>query len=354
MRRLFLSLRYLVLLAILFTAFSCEHRKLEDPQNTHYVRVYLDEQIKNVTCGFYDETNEKPVYERPSVMRAILSDPQTGKVISERVLRNHGADERGHYIDGHIVAPAGTYNFMVYELGSAVTLVEEPNNFYQMKAYTKPVSDYFLQYLPTTRTEIDEDNIVNTPDHLFHDVSYGLVLRGSHQIDTLKNESGDYFTAKSLALSYYIQVKIKGIEWVTSAVTLINGVAGSTYMRKSGEMVTSDPVHIFFGMNYKDKKRSTSDDAMLATLYSTFNTFGKIDGIPTICTLSFEFIKSDGFTQVEKIDITDLFDTPLVKEKQWILLEHEIVITPPEGAGSEGGMRPGVEEWTDVEAEIVM
>ena len=35
---------------------SCEHRELTDPTDIHYVRVYLDEQIKNVTYGFYDET----------------------------------------------------------------------------------------------------------------------------------------------------------------------------------------------------------------------------------------------------------------------------------------------------------
>ena len=33
---------------------SCEHRVLTDPTNVHYVRVYLDENIKNVTYGFYN------------------------------------------------------------------------------------------------------------------------------------------------------------------------------------------------------------------------------------------------------------------------------------------------------------
>jgi hypothetical protein len=63
-------------------------------------------------------------------------------------------------------------------------------------------------------------------------------------------------------------------------------------------------------------------------------------------------MKTDGNSQVEKIDITAMFDTPLVKEKQWILLDHEIVIMPPEGAIAGGGMTPGVEGWEDVESEV--
>ena len=51
-----------ITLAILFLFIpffsSCEHRELSDPNTGHYLRVYLDEEIKNVTCGFYDEAGE--------------------------------------------------------------------------------------------------------------------------------------------------------------------------------------------------------------------------------------------------------------------------------------------------------
>ena len=70
--------------------------------------------------------------------------------------------------------------------------------------------------------------------------------------------------------------------------------------------------------------------------------------------ISFEFSLSDGSTQVEKIDITDMFDTPEVKDKQWILLEHEIEIKPPAGDGQSGGLSPGVEGWEDIKSEIIM
>ena len=41
---------------------ACEHRELSDPNTGHYLRIYLDEEIKNVTCGFYDESLKHPEY----------------------------------------------------------------------------------------------------------------------------------------------------------------------------------------------------------------------------------------------------------------------------------------------------
>ena len=65
-------LQLLSLVTMAFLLLSCEHRPLHDPYNGHYVRVYIDEHIKNVTYGFYDESREKPVYKRPNVLRIML------------------------------------------------------------------------------------------------------------------------------------------------------------------------------------------------------------------------------------------------------------------------------------------
>ena len=82
-----------VCLMLLFTA--CEHRELSDPNTGHYLRIYLDENIKNVTCGFYDESLKHPEYKRPRVMRVVLADPASGRVVSERFFQSQGEDERG-------------------------------------------------------------------------------------------------------------------------------------------------------------------------------------------------------------------------------------------------------------------
>ena len=62
----------LTVTAILAT--RCERRPLVEAGNTHYVRVYLDEEIKNVTTGFYDSSLPTPEYATPDVLRVVLYD----------------------------------------------------------------------------------------------------------------------------------------------------------------------------------------------------------------------------------------------------------------------------------------
>lgn len=341
-----------VCLMLLFTA--CEHRELSDPNTGHYLRIYLDENIKNVTCGFYDESLKHPEYKRPHVMRVVLADPASGRVVSERFFQSQGEDERGYYIDGHIGAEAGTYNLLVYNFGSAVTHIRNEQSYFDMQAYTNPVSEHYLQYLPASRQEVKDEEIVYEPEHLFHAVGEPIVIPETHGIDTLKTASGEWFTAHSVVKSYYLQVRIKGVEWVTSAASMLSGMAGSTWLHGHEKMVETDPVNLFFTLDYTGKQAARDGTGSTAVLYATFSTFGKLPDLPSTLTLNFEFRKKDGNSQVEKIDLTPEFGKPLALNEQWILLDHEIVITPPEGAESGGGMTPGVEEWENVEAEIPM
>jgi len=345
---------FIVTMLMTLLCISCEHRELLDPDNRHYVRIYLDEDIKNVTCGFYDPDLERPEYKSPEIFRAMLASPETGEIVSERYLSNSGCDEKGRYIDGYLIAPAGTYDFLAYQLGSNVTLIENEKDFYGMEAYTMPISERLLGYLPATREDLDENLIVNQPDHLFHSVHEQIDVRRSTEPDTLRTASGDFFSAHSMAKSYYLQIRVKGFEHIRTAVSLMSGMAGSVPVRCHEAFDPADSVHVFFGMKYTGRERLPRSGSTAATLYATFNTFGKIPDIKSIYSISFEFSLSDGSTQVEKIDITDMFDTPEVKDKQWILLEHEIEIKPPAGDGQSGGLSPGVEGWEDIKSEIIM
>lgn len=343
-----------ILLLMTLILLSCEHRPLIEQNLKHYIRVYLDEEIPNVTCGIYNPELERPEYKSPEVLRVVLASPQTGRIISQRNIDDSGEDERGKYIEGYIIAPAGVYDLMIYSIGSSITLIRESNDFYKMEAYTNPVSERLLQYLPETRKEVSEEEITYQPDHLFHQICEQMNISLKADSDTLRNESGDYFTARSIVKSYYLQINVKGLEYVRSAASLLSGMAGSSRLYCHNGMVESDPVHVFFGMNQSGRGQKTSDDNESAILYSTFNTFGKIDGIPSVYTVNLEFNLNDGSTITEQIDITDMFNTPQVEENQWIIIDKEIEIVPPEGSHGGGGMRPGIEGWEDIEADIEM
>ncbi len=330
---------------------SCDHRELSDPANVHYLRVYLNEEIKNVTYGFYNEAYEHPSFNSPLNMRAVLASEEMGEIVSEVLLRNQGSDERGKYIEGYIGAESGNYNLLVYQLGSPVTQIGYPNDYYEMVAYTNPVSERVLGYLSQISSKADRESIVDEPEHIL--VARGRNLHLSHYLgaDTLKNENGDYFTASSIAKSYYLQLQIKGVEWVKAAAAVLSGMAGSSKLCEENGMVVSDSVNLFFSMQYADKRLRTGEESSIATLYTTFATFGKIPDELSVLTLNFEFTKSDGSTQVESIDITDVFKTPMAIENQWLIIDKEIVITRPTGSG---GMTPEVEGWQDITADVPM
>ena len=338
----------------IFLLSSCEHRELIDPTNGHYIRIYLDEEIKNVTCGFYDESLEKPEYQQPYVMRVMFTDPETGNIVRERYLQNQGQDERGNYIDGYMSVESGTYNLLAYSFGSSITKIRNEGNYFDMQAYTDPISENELRYLSFSREGADSKSIREMPEHLFHLVEESMVVRKTSDIDTLRSASGDYLKAHSVVSSYYLQLEIEGIEWVTSAVGTLSGMAGSTVLHGHQAIVTSDPVHLFFGMYSAQRSKNRESGKTTALLYTTFNTFGKIPDETSVLTLTFEFTLSDGSKQVEELDISPEFETAMAKNQQWILLGHKIVIEPPIGATAGGGMTPGVEGWEDVNAEVIM
>jgi hypothetical protein len=170
-----------------FSLLSCEHRPLEDPANAHYLRVYLDENLRNVTFGFYNPQYERPHYSSPRVMRAVLADPHTGRVVAERYLQNQGTDEKGYYIEGYINAPPGTYNLLVYSYGAPYTMVRNENDYYTMQAYTNRASDYYHKYMLELMQRIDAGTIRQQPDHMFHEMMENIIIVRNQGVDTLRN-----------------------------------------------------------------------------------------------------------------------------------------------------------------------
>lgn len=339
--------------AIASLLMSCEHRPLDEPKNARYIRVYIDEEIKNVTCGFYNQAYERPEFTRPRAMRVVVANPNTGRIVSERYIQEQGTDEHGYYIHGYINIPPGTYNILLYSHGCAYTMISNLYDYYTMSAYTSPVSEYYNQYMPSMSQTKGPEGIRQQPDHIFHEVVEGITTQVSPVVDTLRRADGTYFRAHSLVKSYYIQLKVKGIEYATSAISVLNGMAGSSLLHKHDGMVETDKTNVLFSMKQATRKRNSDDGSSSAVLYTTFHTFGKLPEETNMLAVSFEFMKRDGTSQVEEIDITDMFATPMVRDNQWILLEKEIELRPPSN-GSGGGMTPGVNDWDDIEAGIML
>ena len=335
------------LLLILCSLASCEHRELLETLDKHYIRVYFDEDIQNVSHGFYDDSREKPEYSSPDMLRVALCDTESGDMLFEEYLSAKGSDEYGNYIEGVIKAPPGIYHLMAYNFDTESTHVRDMYNYYKMQGYTNPISSRLQSYLVTTRDENNSQKVVYEPDHLFLLTEENLVIEHTATVDTLRPKNDTFFKAKTTVETYYFQVGVKGVHFVSSAVAILTGMAGSVQMHDA--TLPMDPVSLFFNLQAgaANKLSATS------VAYASFHTFGRLETVDSEMTITFEFYTIDGRVQVEKFSLTDIFKTAQVQENGWIILDYVVEIDPPEITDDDGGgISPDVGEWTEIESEI--
>lgn len=348
MRRLI----YILLAAFVILAASCERRPLVELSNTHYVRVYVNENLLNVTEGFYRDGCKRPAYRSPDIIRVILADPETGMARAERFLRNKGEDSNGTYYDGYIVADPGHYCLLAYNFDTESTVISNINNHKEAKASTNEIAAHLKSTIPSragkninSRGEPDYEKIVYDPDHLFAASCGEVYIPYVDYVDTLRTPSGEHFHSSSIVKSYYLQVRVKGLEFSTSSVGLMTGMAGSSWINGKG-MDENDPVTVYFEMIHEEN----TDESII---YTTFSTFGKIPDETNELEITFDFLTIYGEPYSETLDISELFNTKEAKENQWLLIDHTIVIPEPPEI-KDDGFKPGLDDWKDIETDIII
>lgn len=343
--------RLMYILAVLCLLLAaCERRPLEDISNTHYVKVYVDENLKNVTEGFYNDSYARPSYKAPAVMRVALYDPHTGRVAAERYLRHTGVDEKGRWYDGYIIAEPGDYRLLVYNFDTEATIISAPGHYMEAKAYTNEIASHLRSRIPS-RADSDE-KIVYEPDHLFTARYEGVHVPYVDYVDTLKTSEGEpYFRGESIVQSYYLQLKVKGMQYVSSAMALLTGMSGYKWLH-NGLMDETAPVTVYFDMSRTDEAAQDEDGAVVA--YTTFNTFGKIPGISSDLSVTFDFLTVYGTSVSRTIDISLKFGESDAVEHQWLLLDETIEIPEPPDGGGGGGFSPDIGEWGDENSDIII
>lgn len=332
--------------AVLLSLCSCHRRPLEDPNMLHYIRVYSDEKLLNVTTGFYNPEHEHPEFKRPEVFRLSFYDSETGKLTADRFLRNSGEDERGHYWDGYIALESGDYMMVAYGLGTEYTNITDNGNFRNAIATTDVLPSFITNSLHSTRAS---GNIRFDADHLLASVSHELRVPSTPDIDTLRAENGErFFIAESVVKSYYLQIKVKGVKYLSDAVCLQTGLAQQKLL-STGDISDSPEATIYFETN-----TDVSDsDADTGVIYATFGTFGKLPDADNQLSITFELSTNYGKIYLAELDITDEYATENARVHQWIIIEKEIQIPEPSDDGG-SGLTPSVGEWDDIQSDIVI
>lgn len=338
---------------------GCERRPLEEMSNTHYMRVYIDENIPNVTTGLYNANYKRPRYTQPEVLRVILTDLTTGEAVAERFLRQRGEDERGTYYEGWVIVDPGRYGVIAYNFDTETTIVNDSYHYHDAKATTNEIA-YYLRDKIISRANADvaaNERIVYDPDHLFSASCGEIYIPFVNHIDTITTLDGDYLTAHTLVKTYYMQVRVQGIQYATSSVGLLTGMSGSSWL-STRAMDAEDNVTLYFEMQPGISTptgivRGENEDVM--TIYTSFNTFGKLPNEQNKLEITFDFLTTYGVPYSETLDITELFYTPEGRDNQWLLIDHVIRIPdPPPPTEGGGGFAPSVDEWEDVHTDIII
>lgn len=331
------------------TLHSCEHRELTEPIRKHFVRIYLDEHLRNVNYGFYDESKGKPEYRTPRMMRVALHNPTSGALMSEEYLYETGSDAKGNYVQGFLSGDPGVYNLMAYNFDTESAHIKNPNSFRTMEVYTNPINEAEKAKLESVRANGNEPTEVirYEPDHVFVSTIENIELKDVPGVDTLKTHKGTYPTATSVVKTYYMQVNVKGVEYVKSAVALISGMAGSTRLHDR-TLMADNVATVYFPLRNGYTKNRAAEEVTVA--YAYFNTLGKLQDVEGYIDITFEFKTRNNTVQTETIRVTDMFNTPMVRDNQWIIIDKTIEITPPEDEDMDGGMRPGIDDWEQIES----
>ncbi len=323
---------------------ACERRPLEDPDSLTQIRINLvTMNIKNVTCDIYNPLIPIPEV-IPEVMHVLFYENESGRVVTENFIQNTGKDENGYtYVSGNIHINPGTYKLLAWNFGTESTIIRNYEYWHESEAYTGEVSDDIVK---AYKSKVQKDNskvpgeetIVYEPDHLF-------VASNEEEIIPW-HEAGEYTIhaeASSVVRTWYLQIKVDGLQYVSRAQAFLTGMAGSNILSEN-RIITDPPATLYFSLQ-------KSKDGEEPVICNIFNTFGRIENSTNRLEVTFDLRTIDGRTVQKTFDITEEFNSPEAIEHQWLLIEETIKIDPPPNPGG-GGMNPSVTEWEEENLDI--
>ena len=316
MRRLYLIL---ALVLVTLAAGSCRRRPLVEVDNNVLLNITIGTDIVN-----YE------VQTPPEMMRAIFFDSKTGDFVSHSFLPHHGG-----YV--HLM-PGRTYDILVYNFDTEATIIDGDYNLNYILAYTNLVPENIKSRLKGRAGKGEDEMIVYEPDHLFvgrlEDIY--IPMRG-YGMPALEID----IHAETIVQTWIVEIdKVRGAEYVGAVSSVISGLADHNLIGR-GEQ-SYDEATVFF------EATSLTKDGHF---YAKFNTFGRNVLAERKQVLSLVLTDLAGKSFCFNMDITEKFnDNPL----QYILIKtDEIVIEKPEQTGG-GGLAPIVDEWGEINTEIVI
>ncbi|MGM9788483.1 MAG: DUF5119 domain-containing protein [Candidatus Cryptobacteroides sp.] len=334
-RRIWIYSLWLLLLLLS----ACQFRPLEEMEFKTDIQVDVDiNAVLNVTCDIYNELIPVPSIES-EVFRVLFFDTEKDRLLGDSFIYDVYTDpitgNKG--IKGNVSIMPGDYRMLIYTFGTESTLISNYDSWEKSQAYTSSLSENELRAL--SLKALGDEPVNYQPDHL---------LVASSELESIPYHSGVYTItaeARSVVESYYLQVKVQGLQYVSSARAVLSSMAPSAQLN-SRQANCDTPVSLYIDLL---KSQDKGEDVVC----NVFNTFGRIPDSENELKVTFDIKTVDGRTLTREYEISDLFESELCKQHHWLLIDDVIEVPkPPDSGGSGGGFEPTVGDWEEERHEI--
>lgn len=352
--------------ALVMVSFSsCHRRPLEDPNEA--VRIAIKVDVKTVTNVNANIRNSVRLYGTsttlweeklsqldPELMRVLVYDPETDKLLTQSFISAATTDEEGNKVFmGSLGISHGNYNFLVYNFDTPTTQVSQENSEQSIIAYTDEVSAAVKsRYLGTKADEEYKDiNIHYEPEHLL--VANEKEVRISPH-DTLVVVHTE---ASTVVDTYYLQVRVKGMQFASTASAVISGLSPSNHIGYNIRTVDPSAAVVFDMQKGQDLSLDGDNKDILCAV---FNTFGKIDQISSDLFITFNVLDTAGNLRQYSANLDDVFKTEEAILYHWLIIDESCLVIdiPDPGVNpptpGNGGFQPQVDDWEEETGEIAL
>lgn len=353
--------------AVLFAA-ACTRRPLEDPSEV--VRIKVDVNVKAVTNVNANIRNSVHLYGtnttlwdeklsqlEPELMRVLVYDPVTDKLLAQSFISNTEVNEQGERVfSGNLGISYGNYNFLVYNFDTPTTQVSAENTESGILAYTDEISSSMrtrFLYTKTDENPVDDYagvTIRYEPEHLLVGNERDVRISPHDTMVVIHTE------ANTVIDTYYLQVRVTGMQFASSATAVISGLSPSNHIGLNERTLDPSSAVVFEMQKGYDESLSGDNKDILCAV---FNTFGKIEKATSELFVTFNVFDVAGNLLQYKANLDRVFDTELAHKYNWLIVdEGTLVIDIPNPgnnqSSSSGGFQPQVDDWDEETGEIIL
>ena len=357
--------RILLAAALVMVSFSaCHRRPLEEPSGAVRIAIKVDvKTVTNVNANIRSSVvlygsntslwEEKLSQLDPELMRVLVYDPETDKLLTQSFISSTEIDAEGNKVFmGSLGISHGNYNFLVYNFDTPTTQVNQENSEQSIIAFTDEVSPAMKARYLGTKADDDEDiNIHYEPEHLLVANEKDVRISPHDTLVVVRTE------ASTVVDTYYLQVRVKGMQFASSASAVISGLSPSNHIGYNIRTVDPSAAVVFDMQKGQDLSLDGDNKDVLCAV---FNTFGKIDQVSSDLYVTFNVFDTAGNLRQYTANLDDVFKTEEAILYHWLIVDESCLVIdiPDPGVNpptpGNGGFQPQVDDWEEEEGTMVL